>query len=607
MEGTASNQNLFSEFEPVSPEAWKARIVADLKGADYDKSLTRSTYEGIRTKPFYTAEDAGALPFAEAAPGIFPYARGKHTARNQWFNAPLIDTAQGSDSALAKAKMALAGGADALEFKVDVAKNISAEELIKAIDLTKTPVQFYLTSASLAFAQNLLQALEEKEIPQEELQCQFFYDPLTENLASGNQTTELEQLLLQGQNNSDLLAINVNGAAFYNKGANLVQELAFTLSAATEYAHRLTEAGNGPEEVLQGASFRMAVGTNYFMEIAKLRALRLLWSAVVKSYNIAPEAAATLTIQSVSASWHQTLLDPHTNILRATTEAMAAIIGGCDYLTILPYDSETSTSSDFPNRIARNISTILKEESYFGNAIDAAAGSYYIEKLTAELAEKAWALFTELETQGGYLQALKTGLIETKIAESRDAKKAGLAKRKEQLTGTNQFAAPATHITGKELENVEATAGNRASSAFDLLRLRMAKYVQQQGKTPKANLVLFGASSMRKARADFAQDFFALAGFEAIRTDVKENIEQLEEIEACALLVLCAADEDYHQYLDTIAANLKAIGKCNLIMVAGNPANLPAGTNLSGVDGFVYMGADAIEVLTTVQMRLGIV
>jgi methylmalonyl-CoA mutase len=605
MEAASNDKRLFPEFESVSAEAWKARITADLKGADYEKSLTRSTYEGITTQPFYTAAGGNNQSVTEAAPGNFPYARGKKTSGNTWLNTPLILADAGTGAALAKAREALNGGADALELYLPDADSLSVPELVSAIDLTKIPVQFHLSPASAGFATKLLQATAQAGIAPENLLCRFFYDPLTQSIAADAKNTGDSGQILSG-GHSFLFPVSVNGASFYNSGASLVQEIAFTLSAATEYIHQLTESGKTADEALQGAIFRMAVGTNYFFEIAKLRALRLLWSAVVKSFGAAPETAATLRIQSVTSSWHQTLFDPQTNMLRATTEAMSAIIGGCDSLTILPYNSEIGATGNFSTRIARNISIILKEESYFGNVADPAAGSYYVESLTNDLAEKAWELFTETEAAGGYLQASKTGLIEEKIEAVKTEKHKNLARGKDKLVGTNQFANTLEKLPEELLNRMQVAAGNRASSAFDLLRMRTLKYYQSHGHV-KIYLALLGTSSMRKVRADFVQDFLSLADFEAVMADTKNNPENFEPFAQASCVVLCAADEDYAAYTDTIAETLKATGKCNLVLLAGNPALLPSGLSLKGIDGFIYSGADAVEVLTNIQMRLGVI
>jgi len=257
---------------------------------------------------------------------------------------------------------------------------------------------------------------------------------------SKDSTIQLAQSIRKVQNHPHFKALLVSGEVFHNAGANSVQEIAFTLANALEYIDQLTEAGLSLEEILHKLEFGLAIGTDYFIEIAKIRALRYLWQKVLSegyAFDKANEFPAMIT--AYTSSYFDAALTPNTNMLRATTEAMSAIIGGADALVLHAYNSTFEQEEGFGKRIARNISTILKEESYLDKVNDASAGSYYIEHLTFELAQKALILLQKVAALGGSIAAFEQGFIQNAIAETHRHRQEATTSGKRIMVGVNKF------------------------------------------------------------------------------------------------------------------------------------------------------------------------
>jgi len=329
--------------------------------------------------------------------------------------------------------------------------------------------------------------------------------------------------------------IGVNGISFCNAGASAVMELAFSLATGNEYISELTGIGLPVDVVAKNIQFNLGSGSNYFMEIAKLRAARMLWARIVKAWEPESEDSLKTFIHSETSDFNKTIYDPYVNLLRTTTEAMASAIGGVNSLYVKPFDRNFRDSSDFSERIARNIQIILKNEAYFDKVTDPSAGSYYIESLTDSLVSETWKLFQQIEKDGGYIVALENGFIQEQIEELCRKRSMNLALRKEVLVGTNQYvdalesaiknvttesrenSMPADNLVTKPLKKI------RIAEAFEELRMNTEKY---KGKTPEVFLFMYGDKKMRKARAAFATNLFAIAGFNIVDNTGFETVEE---------------------------------------------------------------------------------
>jgi methylmalonyl-CoA mutase len=359
--------------------------------------------------------------------------------------------------------------------------------------------------------------------------------------------------------------------------------------------------------------FVFAVGSNYFMEIAKLRAARMLWAKIVDAYKPKDKNYCKTFIHVVTSTWNKTLYDPYVNMLRSTTEAMSAALGGADSITVNPFDSVYKDSDEFSERIARNIQIILKEEAHFDKVSDPAGGSYYIENLTNSIAEKAWELFINIQEKGGFLEAFKEGYIQDIIDETVQKRDMNIAMRKEVILGTNQypnFAEKADKdLNTDRIFSVSTKVGvigkplklYRGAEVFEQLRLR----TDRAEFTPKVFLLKAGNLAMRQARAQFAANFFGCAGF-----DIEDNLgyDKLENgvndafKYAANIVVLCSSDEEY----ELLAPEAYKLLDSNAILViAGNPACKEKLEEI-GIKYFIHVKTNLLESLTMFQKTLGI-
>jgi methylmalonyl-CoA mutase len=410
--------------------------------------------------------------------------------------------------------------------------------------------------------------------------------------------------------------VGVGACVFHNAGATLVQELAFGLAMGSEYLCRLTDAGISADSAAQKIKFTFAVGSSYFMEMAKFRAARVLWANVTKAYGVKEEASSVMKIHAVTSSWNQTVYDPNVNMLRATTEVMSATLAGVDSLEVLPFDKPIRKPSVFSNRIARNLQTILKEESYFDRVIDPAAGSYYIETLTNAIAEEAWKLFKQVEEKGGYLAAFKAGFIQEQIKASAQKRDVNIATRRQILLGSNQYP-NFTETAGSDVTEKTVTRGSnphvaaekiavpiecyRGAQAFEAVRYATDK----SAAPPQVFMLTFGNLAMCRARAQFASNFFACAGFKVVDNNRFETIEEGAKAALFAkaqIVVACAADDDYAEAVPQIA---RQIGDKAILVVAGDPA-CRADLEAQGVKKFINVKSNVLETLKEYQRELGI-
>ncbi|MCO5255829.1 MAG: methylmalonyl-CoA mutase family protein [Lentimicrobium sp.] len=626
---TNQADRLFGEFPPVTTAEWEARIQEDLKGADYEKKLIWKTAEGFAVKPYYRSGDMeGLASFGDALPGQFPYLRGNKADGNKWRICQDIETANPAN-ANALAREVIAKGADALSLNAgNIDNTASLKTLLEGIDTGKISLNFNSAKSYPALAGMLVQHLGEAAGKT----CgSFDCDPLSYVLLKGNYHTSREKDLGEVtelvENYGDKLPhfrlITINGHYFHNSGATLTQELAFALASGNEYMALLTSAGIPAGKAAESMIFVFATGGNYFMEIAKLRAARLLWARIVEQYQPASPESAKMRIHSVTANWNKTIYDPYVNMLRTTTEAMSAALGGADMITVLPFDLNYKEPDGFSMRMARNQQIILKEESSLDKVVDPAAGSYYIENLTASLADAAWRLFLEVEEKGGMTEAVQSGFIQNSVAASAAQKNAEIAARRTVMLGTNQYPNMTENMldkiqTDEEEEDAEITdpvpvyktmEPYRGADAFEDLRLATEIYESEEGHRPHVFLLATGNLAMRKARAGFSTNFFGCAGYKV--TDnagfntVDEGVKAALEAKA-DIVVLCSSDEEYADIAPTAARALKAARPEIQVVVAGFPKELVEQLKAAGVDEFIHVRTNVLETLYAFQQKLGV-
>ena len=612
-----AEEKLFTEFPPISTEQWEATINKDLKGADYEKKLVWRTDEGFNVRPYYRAENLKDIDYLNTLPAEFPYTRGTKADNNHWEIVQEIEEAD-PQKANAIALDALKRGATTIAVNAKQLANADAlAALLNGIDLNKTGVQFNHVKSYLDLMKLFLQYVEEKGYDKQLVSGSINFDPLTYRLKHNKfyfsqeedmmQTVELLNMV-EGMKNFKL--INVNGIVLHNAGSTIVQELGYTLALANEYIAFCTEHGVKMEKAASRMQLTLSVGSNYFMEIAKLRAARLLWSTIVAQYKPTCDCAYKIRINTVASTWNKTLYDPYVNMLRSTTEGMSAVIGGSDAISLQPFDVAYKESDEFSRRIARNVQVILKEEAFMDRVVDPAAGSYYVETLTNAIAEHAWTLFQSVEANGGALKAIDDGSMKAEIEKSCQKRDMDIATRRYILLGTNQYPNIKENMADK-IERVvkdenEGLKTYRGAVAFEEIRLATEKYAEKNGR-PKVYLLKLGNLAMRQARAGFITNFFGCAGYEIVEpagfATVEEGVKAAGEAKS-DLIVVCSSDEEYATLGVEAAKQCKAQFPNIPFLVAGNPTECIDALKEAGAEDFIHVRTNILESLKAYNQKL---
>ena len=611
------SEKLFTEFPPVPTEKWEEVITADLKGADYERKLVWKTGEGFNVRPYYRAENLEGIKFLGSQAGEFPYVRGTH-AHNRWRVHQTVSVVCPKE-ANAEALKILNAGVDSLGFCIASADFSAADLDMLLKDICIPAVEITFCGEKMANVAELVLAKVEKEgIAKEDVRIAFCIDPLVKGLSSKGDfcspngekcIARIVELIHKTKEYKHVRIVTVAGQTFGNSGSTIVEELAFTLSAGHDYLVRLTDAGLDVDAAARKLRFSFSVSSNYFMEIAKFRAARMLWANIVKGYGPAKNCACKMQIHAETSRWNQTVYDPYVNMLRGTTEAMSATIAGVHSLEVMPFDASFENPTEFSKRIARNVELLLKNESHFDQVVDPAGGSYYVENLTQSIAAEAWKLFLEIEEKGGYTEAYKAGLIVERIKASAAAKDKNIATRRQTLLGANQYP-NFTEVAGKEItaESVarKQAEGNvlvpyRGAMAFEEMRLQ----VDRSGKEPKAFMLTCGNLGMARARSQFSCNFFACAGIKVIDNTYFKSIEEGAKaaLESKAqIVVVCASDDDYAEAAPKVK---ELLGGKAILVVAGAPACAPE-LEAQGITNFINVKSNVLETLKFYLKEMGI-
>ena len=612
-----SKERLFSDFTAPTRQEWRDKIEVDLKGADYQKKMVWRTNEGFSMEPFYRKEDVENLAIVNALPGEFPYVRGNKAADNEWYVRQDIKC-ECPKAANEKALDILNKGVDSLGFVIP-ADQLNAEYIatlldgiyVECVELNFKTCQRH----SVELAKLLVAYFEKKGCDKAKVAGSICFDPIEKILCSGKDRSDLiaqaKELVEVLKDFPKFRAIAVNAYKLTDAGAYSYQDLGYALAWGNEYLAAMVEAGVAPELAAQNIKFNLGINGVYFMEIAKVRAARMLWSQIVSQYTACKESAK-MHICAVTTTYNQTLFDSYVNLLRSQTEAMSAALGGVESMVVVPFDTPYETPTDFAERIARNQQLLLKEECHFGRIVDVAGGSYFIETLTKALAEQAWKLFLDVEEKGGFLKEAMAGNIQNAINETNATRHANAGKRKEFLLGTNQFPNFTEKSEGKEpasscccCQSEEASIATlkptRLASDFEALRLTTEK----AAKVPVAFMLTIGNLAMRQARAQFSCNFLAAAGYKVIDNlgfaTVEEGVDKALEAGA-DIVVLCSSDDEYAEY--AIPA-FKYLNGRALYVVAGAPA-CTDDLKAAGIENFIHVRSNQLETLKEYNAKLGI-
>ncbi len=579
-----ATDHLLQEFPPVTTETWEEVIRKDLKGADYAKKLIWQTEEGLAVKPYYRAEDTAGFEYPAAAPGAFPYARGVRAA-GDWRIREEIDVVDPQEANRA-AHSAVHAGAEEIAF-TKIAIEDAGELRTLLAHLDEIPVHFQ--NAGEPLLRLLVERLKGKPRP---APVSTGWNPFA-NLDFAAEVAAAASPLF--------VPFTIHGEEFEESGATAVEEVGFTLAAGIDYLAAFEARKVSVDRAAAALAFSFSMGSSYFFQIAKLRAFRMAWAEAVASFGGGKEAAKA-RIDARTSRWNETVYDPHVNILRATTEAMSAVLGGADSITVAPFDECYKAPDEASRRLARNTQIILKQEALLARVADPGAGAYCLEAITDFLAREGWKLMQGIEAAGGYAQAKAEGRIAQSLAQSLAAKEKVVLTRRRAFTGTNQHP----NLLEKALERVDVErmeSGRRGARMYEQLRLRTERSAARTGKTPQILLAEIGDARMRSARSGFAANFFGCAGFD-LKTERFSSVEEIAAAEA-DLIVLCSSDPEYLGLATELIPKLKARGRETPVIVAGAPDTTDP-LQAAGVADFIHVRSNPIELLAKWQQRLGI-
>ena len=616
---TNTKEKLFSEFQAPTTQEWLDKIQVDLKGADFQKRLVWRTSEGFNVQPFYRREDVEKLQTPNALPGEYPFVRGNKKDDNTWYIRQEINAAD-AKAANAKAKDILNKGIDSVSFKIP-GSSVSAdyvEQLLDGIYCDWVELNFNTCKRhSVELAQLLVSYFDKKGYDKEKIVGSIDWDPMEKIVMKGRDVESLlrfaPELVNTLKDYPHFRCIAVNTVSLNNSGAYIVQELGYALAWGNEYMQQMVDAGVEPTLAASKIKFNMGISENYFMEIAKFRAGRMLWAQIVKQYEPKCDCACKMCVNAVTTSYNMTLFDAHVNLLRSQTEAMSAALAGVHSIVVTPFDAAYEEPDGFSERIARNQQLLLKEECHFNTVVDPSAGSYYIEQLTTSLANEAWKIFLKVEEEGGFLAAIKAGTVQDDINATNEKRHTMAAQRREFILGTNQFPnfteksegkMPRTKNCGcahKDEQTYKAINADRLAAEFETLRIATEKAEKQ----PVAFMLTIGNLVWRQARAQFSCNFLAAAGYKVVDNLGFSSVEEGVQAAVAAgadIVVLCSSDDEYAEY--AIPA-YKCLDGRALFVVAGAPACAEE-LKAAGIENFIHVKVNQLETLKLYNEKLGI-
>ncbi len=669
-------ENLLSEFEYATYEQWKAIAESSLKGKPFDKIITKAL-EGFEIHPIYNKDDADKVSDTNAMPGFYPFGRGDKADGyliNKWNIAQEIPypTPTQLNSAL---KNDLEKGQTAISIIIDDTskrgKNPNKEDelfkngtsifctddyakILEGIDIPETPVYINAGLASIDHFSLFLNFLKNKNIDKRSLVGGLFFDPIAIGLDEKYRNVNINALYKHQstmmnwvkEDSSDFRILCVDTAIYHEAGADAVQEVAYSLATGTQHLRSLQDEDLSIDDIAGKLFFNVAFGPAFFIEIAKMRAMRKLWAKVVKEFG-GNEESGKFHLFARTSKLNKSRLDQYVNLLRNTTEALSAILSGCDYLHVEFFDEPFGAPSDFSRRVARNIQLVLMEECNLPEVIDPVGGTWFVEKLTDEIAEKAWGLFLEIEKQGGMIKAIESGSVQNSIEEKAKERLTQLALRKDILVGTNKYPnnnekeakpleydyeklskerineaeiytstsdkdtlAEAFAVSYQPLPNsVKSLKPLILCEVYEDLRDKSVMYKKKTGSSPKVFLANIGTVKEYKGRADFSSDFFSVGGFDIISKIGNENWEEVakEAIESQAeVITICSTDLKYPEFVPQFCRLIKRAKPMTILVLAGLPKEHIEDFKAAGLDDFIHIKSNIVETLNTIFKNIGV-
>lgn len=635
-----------ASFQNATFEDWQEKAAASLKGKPIE-SLYTNTYENIVLKPLYTRED---LPddITEGLPGQPDYRRGIHSRGYQSKNWHIANRLFYSDVAELKDKMdsALSKGQTAISFDVTPDLFSNNQALVSFFAAYKNKYPLSLNAGLLQTPLLAALSLASKEAgTAEQLSGFAALDPIAEASLNGGLTKEENEFFSEWAKNlkeadgelPELKTVLVNTVPYHNSGAHAVQELAVGISTGAYLLQKLLENGWELKKALSKMVFQFAIGSNFFMETAKLRAARLLWGKTAEAFG-AGEDDQKMVISAETSGFTKTVFDPYVNMLRTGNEAFAAVLGGIQYLHTGTFNEASGTANAFSERVARNTQLVLKAEAHLERAADPAGGSWYVESLTRELAEKAWELFLEVEDKGGIYENLKSGWLQDQIAMTAEKREEDIFKRKKSMIGTNVYAnlseeisEPVVQVRNNEyMEDTfldcmnELTSDRpvmnrfkemkasfkplvlaRLAEPYEELRFK-AKRLEMAQVKPEVGLLCLGELKKHKARADFISGLLSAGGIHAERSGEIESISAAIDFvnsSSAKQFVICGDQAAYNTFGPELAQEI-ASGHDVKLYLAGIPEEGENEWKAAGIRGFLHIRSNAYQVLSSILQEM---
>ncbi|MFJ3204439.1 methylmalonyl-CoA mutase family protein [Streptomyces sp. NPDC086989] len=615
--------SLAAEFPDATHEQWQRLVEGvlrksgkDVSGEAAEDALSTKLQDGLTTRPLYTAPET---PDDIGFPGFAPFVRGGSAAGGAAAGWDVRQRHLGSDPVRVNEAVLtdLENGVTSLWLSLGGPGGLPVDALPRALDgvyLDLAPVSLDAGAAYADAARALLRLYAERGVAPEAARASLGADPLGHEARTGEVLDLADAVGLAREAAAHwpgVRALSVDALPYHEAGGSAAEELGLSLATGVAYLRALTEAngdgdgGLGVEAALGQLEFRYAATADQFLTIAKFRAARRLWARIAQACG-APDAGAQRQ-HAVTSPVMMTRRDPWVNMLRTTVASMAAGVGGADSVTVLPFDHELGLPDAFARRIARNTSTILLEESHLARVIDPAGGSYYVERLTDELAHAAWEFFQTVEKAGGLAAALRSGLVAERLAATWAERSKQLARRREPITGVSEFPL----LSERPVEREPAPAGPsgglprvRRDEAYEALRARSDAHLAATGSRPRIFLAALGPAAAHTARATFTANLFQAGGVEPVHDPVSVNAATAAEAYAASgadgMAVLCSSDALYEEQAEAVAAALRAAG-ATTVFLAGKP-----GTSAGAVDEYVFAGCDAVAVLSSVLDRMGV-
>jgi methylmalonyl-CoA mutase len=685
-------KDLKATFPAHDYEQWKSAADALLKGKPFEKLLVTPTYEGFDLQPIFRKDDLEALQFSKDLPGAGSFVRGSRPAggfRNRWKisqELPYADAKTLNDAI----KREIAGGADEINIMLDIASQNGTdpteaavgevggcglslatvgdlEVALKGVDLANTSVFIHSGNAGGAVLALLRACARKQGVSCKSLKGNMGMDPIGLLMRSGKLGADIESTIKKtaevaealGKCECGLTAYYVDGNVFHNAGSSAVQELGFTLASANEYLKAQTEAGLSAAEAAGNMRFGFGIGSNYFLEVAKLRAARMLWARILEAWGASSDELP-IHIHARTSTWNKTAVDPYSNMLRVTSEAFSAVIGGCDSMHVGPFDEVVRLPDEFSSRISRNIHTILAEECELTRVIDPAGGSYYIEWLTDQVAQKAWEWFQKVESEGGLVAALKNGSVQSAINAVYEKRIANIKKRRDVIVGSNQYpnvsekaidARPLDYAAMKsdrsavvsaikrtvevaddkvgaamdgatigelsasimgelgEGTSIEPILSRRGAEPYEQLRTAASEYEAKHGHAPKLFQANWGPSRGYRLRADWTSAFYQVAGFDVMNDRDFDSIDEMVEAlkqSGSKVAVVTSSDAAYAESLVDIAQAIKTADSSVYVIAAGAPGESESEWRAAGVDDFVNVRVNNHGMLSMLFEKVGV-